>query len=46
MAERHATEEALRANDLVQRSPGHALRRPMNLVGSHLFEAEPIGLVH
>ena len=32
-----------RADDLVQRSPGDALRGQVDLVGAHVLHSEPIG---
>lgn len=43
LAKRHAVKEPKRANDLVERSPRHALGRKMHLVGSDVFQSEPVG---
>ena len=41
-AERHTVEETQRADDLIERRPGDALRDQMHLVGADVLQPEPI----
>jgi hypothetical protein len=43
LAKRQAVEEVQRADDLIERSPGCALRRKVDLIGPHVLQAQPIG---